>query len=560
MADGTITIGTEVDSSGISKGVKGLSSVISKGASLAKAGFSAVTTGVTKLGTSIVNLSVIGGKYDGEIQQTSFLLNRMADSTQELINTNANNAKSLGMTSKQYKDCSASVGTFMKSMGMSTKEIDNMLPKIVELTANGSAFANVPIEDALNAITSASMGNYEALGSLNIEMSDALINQSSYAKSLGKTTQDMTMAEKTQAIYNTMLERGGHLSGFAESESDSFSTSLNTLKTKVFETGGALGQILLPVLQPVIDKVIALADKIKYGAEKFKEVYEKTGDWKTALMETLKELKLDNIISFIEKIVEFKDKVVNLIEQVKLIPEKIKEWEQPLTVAAIALGTLATAIIAYNIQQNWFAITNAIGCAALYAWDAACAIATATTGALATVVGFLTSPITLTILAIGALIAIGYLLIKNWDSISEFLGSVWDYICNLAEELFNGLCEWLSGIWEDVKQGVEDAWNSILEFLGGLGEWFYNIMVSVKEAVAEGWNSIVEFFTETVPQLVSNIIEWFGELPYMIGYLIGQILGFFIMLGMNIWTWITEELPLIIEGIVAWFISLPEKI
>ena len=141
----------------------------------------------------------VGAEYNGEVQQTEFLMGRLDSTTQELIKTQAKEAQAMGMTEKQYMDSAASLGSFMNSMGMTAEEVNNLIPKMVQLASDGAAFANVPVDEAMEAISSAAMGNYEALGKLNIEMSDSLINESKYTKELGKTTQQMTLSEKAQA-------------------------------------------------------------------------------------------------------------------------------------------------------------------------------------------------------------------------------------------------------------------------------------------------------------------------------------------------------------------------
>ncbi|WP_219716728.1 hypothetical protein, partial [Clostridioides difficile] len=52
----------------------------------------------------------------------------------------------------------------------------------------------------------------------------------------------------------------------------------------------------------------------------------------------------------------------------------------------------------------------------------------------------------------------------------------------------------------------------------------------------------------------------FKQIPYNIGFVIGSIAGFFVDLGANLYAWATETLPEIINSIVEWFVSLPEKI
>ena len=461
---------------------------------------------ISGVAAATAGLVAIGAKYQGEVEQTNFLMERLDSTTQELINTKAQEAQAMGMTEKQYKDSAASLGTFMKSMGMTTEEANKLIPQMVQLAADGAAFANVPIDEAMAAISSAAMGNYEALGKLNIEMSDALINNSSYAQELGKTTQEMTTAEKTQAIYNTMLERGTHLTGFAASESESFSTQLALTKTKVSEAAGALGEQLLPLFTPFVEKLGAMADKLKEGVEYFSKAYEETGNFAQALAETADFMGMPWLADFITKIQEMKDYIAQ-------IPEKLREWEQPLTVAAIMVGTLAAAIGAYWLAQNLALVSTAIGVAGLTAWNTVAGIGAGITTAFGTAVAFLTSPITLVIAAIGALIAIGYLLYKNWDEISAHLKQTWESIKATAISVWNGIKDFFSNLWNSIKEIAMNVWNSIKTFFSNLWNGIKSAAISAWEAIKTGisnaWNGTINW----VKDAAKGMLEFFKGLP-----------------------------------------------
>ena len=461
---------------------------------------------ISGVAAATAGLVAIGAKYSGEVQQTEFLMGRLDAATQELINTKAQEAQAMGMTEKQYKDSAASLGTFMKSMGMTTEEANKLIPQMVQLAADGAAFANVPIDEAMAAISSAAMGNYEALGKLNIEMSDALINNSSYAQELGKTTQEMTTAEKAQAIYNTMLERGTHLTGFAASESESFSTQLQLTKTKVSEAAGALGEKLLPLFTPLVEGIGNMADKLKEGVEYFSKAYEETGNFAQALAETADFMGLPWLGDFITKIQEMKDYIAQ-------IPEKLREWEQPLTVAAILVGTLATAFGAYWLAQNLALVSTAIGVAGLTAWNTVAGIGAGITTAFGAAVAFLTSPITLVIAAIGALIAIGYLLYKNWDEISAHLKQTWESIKTVAINVWNGIKDFFSNLWNSIKEIATNVWNSIKEFFSNLWnnikETAVNAWNNIKQAISDAWNNTINW----VKEKATEMLNFFKNLP-----------------------------------------------
>lgn len=161
-------------------------------------------------------------------------------------------------------------------------------------------------------------------------------------------------------------------------------------------------------------------------------------------------------------------------------------------------------------------------------------------------IAFSINPIALIVGAIVALIAIFVVLWKKCDWFRNF---------------------WI-GLWEGIKSVFEKVWNAIASFFTEtIPRWFNHLVAFVRgfkegftNTLKEMWNNIVTFFTEGIPNFISSVIQWFKDLPYKIGYLIGQILGNIIQFGINAWIWVTETLPQIIQGIITWFQELPGKI
>ena len=86
-----------------------------------------------------------------------------------------------------------------------------------------------------------------------------------------------------------------------------------------------------------------------------------------------------------------------------------------------------------------------------------------------------------------------------------------------------------------------------------------NAWTKIKETLVNIFTAIGEFFTVKIPQWIQNVQNWFSNLPYNIGFAIGQMLGHIIQFGQNAWNWVTTELPKIINNIVDWFSKLPRK-
>lgn len=185
----------------------------------------------------------------------------------------------------------------------------------------------------------------------------------------------------------------------------------------------------------------------------------------------LKALTFDKLVSFGETIylnaMYAKDFVVN---SGKLIVELGK--------TALELGKSALAWGVHAAQMG-------LAAAAEIAQSVAAGVAAAATWALNGAIAVLTSPITLVIAAIAALIAIGVLLYQNWDTVVEFAKTAWQ-----------GLCDFISGVCQAIGEFFSGLWMKLQEIFEPIGQWF-------GEKFQEGWDGIVNIF--------SNLGSWFGE-------------------------------------------------
>lgn len=92
-------------------------------------------------------------------------------------------------------------------------------------------------------------------------------------------------------------------------------------------------------------------------------------------------------------------------------------------------------------------------------------------------------------------------------------------------------------------------------------EWFRDIVNNIVKAI---WNFFANFgenmkklFTQTIPNVIVQMIQFFQTLPYKIGYIIGQVLAHLVNFGVDALKWCITNVPKIINGIITFFTSLP---
>ena len=143
--------------------------------------------------------------------------------------------------------------------------------------------------------------------------------------------------------------------------------------------------------------------------------------------------------------------LTQLVQKVDPIIQKVLDWTEahPKLTKAIVLTVGALGLI-----------LTAIGALGLLIAAMIPAIT-----AIGIVIGVLTSPIGLVILAIAALIAIGVLLITHWNLVKSELGKLGD---------------WFKQIWDEITGYVQSAANKIMSFIQPLLNAINSVVNGVK--------------------------------------------------------------------------------
>ena len=387
-----------------------------------------------QLGRMFGNLVMKGSEYDSSLAQTNMLYKNQGELTRQAIDQQAELANKYGLTNLQMKQGATELSTYYKALGFADQAIADMLPSQTQLIADMMAFADVPFADALGDFKSALMGNHEAVDKYGISLGESTMNESSYAKELGKTVSQMTESEKVSARMNVMMEQSADYTGLAEEEAKSFTAQMKLLKSQVDEGAGAIMQRLLPTLEPLVEKL--------------------------------------------------RDAVTGVVAWAEQNPQ---------------------------LTNTILMITGALAAFLVVA------------GGLAIVAGLLmilTTPIGLIVLGITALIAALVALWLNFDQVSKWCSEVWTSMCTTISSWIDTLKTW----------------------------------------VTTKWNEMVTWVQTKTSEMITKVVEFFSNLPYKIGYWLGETLVKLNDWGNNMWNYLVENVPVWIENVVTFFSELPSKI
>lgn len=413
-------------------------------------------------------------------------------------------AKDSGILATRLQDSGTKIYAFAKSSGADSAEALSLMETALTAAADTAAYYDVSLENATETLQSFLKGNFANDAALGVSCTETTRNAAAM-ELFGQKYQDLTEIQKQQTLLK-MVTDSQELSGAmgqASREADGWENVMGNLKEAWRQFQAVIGDPILsnliPIIQQLTEKVQALPEKLsdlkakaQAAGEYLSTTFKPVIDDVKAAFDAVK----DAIQPYIDKISDYvssgeaaeditnalKDACQFLADAYASIKGFVSDvvqgfqdaatWgqqhENVVTALAIAFGTLAAAIGAYTAAR---AISNAggivylaqlaataIGVGALTvaetAHTVATTIATAATTAFGAVLSFLTSPITLVVVAIGALIAIGVLLYKNWDTIRAKAVEIWEKITSSISDKVSAIKANVTGKFEAIKSTI----------------------------------------------------------------------------------------------------------
>lgn len=243
-----------------------------------------------------------------------------------------------------------------------------------------------------------------------------------------------------------------------------------------------------------VDEITASMQRSTSEGGKYFQSMEKQSDTLSGKFSTLKDTVSEKLGGAFKGLTDFlRDHAIPAA--IELL-NNFEKYKPILVILGIAIGTITALIIAYNIQQ-------ALATAELTLWQAISAGATVVTNALAGAFTFLTSPIGLVIIAIGAVIAIGYLLITHWEEVKQFAIDTWTKIKHAFMKFGHYLTAVFSTDWTQSFGVFGNILNGFFATAKGVGDSIKSVFSGIVDFVAgiftgdweRAWQGVVDIFT-----------------------------------------------------------------
>lgn len=333
------------------------------------------------------------------------------------------------------------------------------------------------------------------VGKVTGPLADALnwagVSEDAFNESLAKCTTEQErqalIAKTLNGIYDEAADKYKEVNG----EVIAANKAQDKLNEAMSKVGGAL--------EPFVTK----------GKELVAEFLEKA----TPYIEDLAERALP----WLEEKFESLEGVIDTVQEgIGWATDKFKEFSDWCVEHQ---GTIETiAIVIGSFAAAWTLVNAAVGI-----WTGVATLATGATTALGAAVAFLTSPITIAIAIIGAIIAVGVLLWKNWDTIKEKATELWQALV----EKFNQIKENVTAKVEEIKtntvQKFQDMKDNVVrrvtDLVAKAKEKFESVKSTISLAVSEAKQKVVDTFTgmqtavsDKVEAILSKVKEKFESI------------------------------------------------
>ena len=286
----------------------------------------------------------------------------------------------------------------------------------------------------------------------------------------------------------------GSASEMASVMQDNLAGQLTLLKSQFEGVAITIGEKLIPYVMQGVDWISGLADKFSKLSDSQQNTIIKISLVAAAIGPCL--IIVGKTTKGVGALIKNTKTIVKVLGLFRI--STIKSTASMVKQGAVLIGqkaqmAAATAgIIAKTVAEKSMAIASNIGAAAQWALN------TSMYGC----------PIVWIIAGIAAVIAIGVLLWKNWDTVKEKAGVLWEGMKNI----FGGVGDWFGSLWDGVKSGFKAFVNFIIKGLNFIPEGLNKLSVKIPDWVPKVGGKSLGFTLPTIPYLAKGTDNWIGGL------------------------------------------------
>lgn len=421
------------------------------------------------------------------------------------------------------------IQNLVTSFGATGDQAYTLSKNLTQLGYDMSSFFNISTEDAFTKLQAAISGELEPTRRLGVDISEARLQQELFALGINASVDSLNQADKAMLRYIAIMKQTGNAQGDLARTLNSPANMMRVLNAQIDLLTRSIGSLLIPMLNAILPPLIAAVRIIREFIEgiaallgvtvefasvesSVSSVGSAVGDIGDNAAKTAKQMNY-LIGGFDELNVMNKDSGsstgnnfggilggITLPEYdifEGLADSKVAEWleklRSPLT-SILKLATLAGAVfLAWKVGKG---IIDGLGIIRglirfIAGKDGGLLMIHAISPELAKMVETIGASMLIWAGAIGTIVLQFVNLYSNSEKFRQGLNNVWEIIKSIAKGFLDG-----------VSGGLKEAAKYAVDF----GNQMLNLLPEDLR------NSIITFFSETLPQLISDLDLGFGDL------------------------------------------------
>jgi methyl-accepting chemotaxis protein len=257
----SFVIPVKVDTSQVSKGLRGVSNQFKNLSTQLKSTGQALTLGLT------APLALLGRQFvktasDAEETQAKFsaVFKELTSEAEDFVQATA---QELG---RSTNDLRAFMGTLQDTfvpLGFARDQGLEMSKALTKLTLDLASFNNMAQPEVLRALQSAIVGNHETVRRFGVIINQTVLSQELMNMGIKDGAKNATEAQKAQARLNIIIKGTSDAQGDALRTAGSFANQVRRLSSQFEEFAVEIGNIVIPVINKIIGFFGDLIQKFK---------------------------------------------------------------------------------------------------------------------------------------------------------------------------------------------------------------------------------------------------------------------------------------------------------
>ena len=357
----------------------------------------------------------------------------------------------------------------------------------------------------------------EELGITSLRQTDTMKRLSNAAELMGTS---VDLSNEAWAENTSLVEE-------SDKRYETTASKMQQLKNTITELCVNLGDILLPIVQGVTDKIKSFADWLTNLSPAAQKVVLAVTALVAALGPVL--ITVGKLISSVGSIMTLAPQIVSILGTIKTALSGLFTLISTNPVIAIITAVIAAVVLLYN-NCEWFRdAVNAI-------WAKIKEVAVAVFNVL---VEFFTV------------------------TIPDAINTVARFFTETLPNAFNTVVDWIKTNWQGLLLLIVNPVAGIFKLLYDNCEGFRTKVNAILTAVKQGFSNFVAFLQSIpsrVAEFVTNVIAFIQQLPYKIGYFLGSVIGKVASWVVNMVAKAKQAGSQFVSSVVSFVQQLPGKV